>query len=100
MTFTFCKRDVQPEEAQQQLKESDLPQPIKDFVQSGIEAMQARYGDDVVLVISVTGHVPVAGSAVYEVTSCSVHVGRSRRPAADHPSQQFEQHLKSDTQVK
>lgn len=89
MSFSFSKQAVATDARSAVAGDQLMPQNIKDFVESGISALQKHYGDDVEVLISAYGHVHNGEEGNYDQTNATIKVERVVKAAATHPNEQF-----------
>lgn len=74
MSFSFTSAGPAFEVEDKIREDKYLPDPIKDYLVMGVAALAARYGDDVDVVASASGHLHTGEEGNYDVTSATINV--------------------------
>ena len=90
MSFSFTQLNITATDVRPKIADAQVPQNIKDFVESGIAALQKHYGDDVVVNVTCYGHVHNGEEGNYDQTNATIKVERVVKATAEHPREQFE----------
>lgn len=77
MSFSFYRTNMPAEEAKEAISHDlQLPHPIKSFLRDGVFNLQRRFGKDVPVTITCSGHLFTGEEGNYDVTSATINVQR------------------------